>query len=264
MKAKTGIDVHCHLEYIENAERVIKDAKDRMRAVICSVPDPKDVDKVFDLRNRNNDFLYLCLGFHPEVVFKYSEKEMEEYIEEIRKNRKNIVGIGEVGLDYSWVKENERREKTRDIFVQFIELAKELKLPLVVHARNLANEKGEDAFSDCLRILTDSNAKRVVMHCFSGNEETLNQAIEQDYWISFATIICRSDKHKRLAAKTPIENMLLETDSPWLDPDSRELVNRPWKIERSAEVIAQIKNTTKEEILNITTENAIKAFDLKV
>ena len=134
---------------------------------------------------------------------------------------------------------------------------------MVIHARNMANEKGNDAFSDCLKILTDHNARHVVMHCFSGSESTLKHALEQNYWISFATIIARSDKHKRLAAKTPVENMLLETVSPWLDPDSRELTNRPWKIERSAEIIAEIKNITKEEVLRITTENAKKAFNLK-
>jgi TatD DNase family protein len=139
-----------------------------------------------------------------------------------------------------------------------------LRLPVVIHARNKANEKTPDAFSDCLKILTDNNAKNVVMHCFSGSESTLQHALEQNYWISFATIIARSDKHRRLAAKTPIENMMLETDSPWLDPDSRELTNRPWKIERSAELIAQIKQTTKEEILKITTENAKKAFRLEL
>lgn len=102
------------------------------------------------------------------------------------------------------------------------------------------------------------------MHCFSGSEQNLSYALEQNYWISYATIIARSDKHKRLAEKTPLENMLLETDSPWLDPDSRELTNRPWKIDRSAEIIAEIKEKTKEEILKITADNAIKAFGLKI
>lgn len=276
MKAemKTGIDSHCHLEYMENMEEVAKQVRKHMRGAVCSVPDPKDFGKILELQKKFGDCIFVCLGFHPEIAFTYSEKEREEAIEKIRENRKNVVAVGEVGLDYNWVTDNDKREETKDIFLQFIDLAQELRLPLVIHARNMANEKGNDAFSDCLKILTDHNARHVVMHCFSGSESTLKHALEQNYWISFATIIARSDKHKRLAAKTPIENMLLETDSPWLDPDVKtthgvrqavsELTNRPWKIDRSAEIIAQIKNITKEEILKTTTENAKKAFNLNL
>jgi TatD DNase family protein len=263
-ETKTGIDVHCHFEYIENMEEVAKEVRERMLAAICSVPKPKDFDKILELRQRFDDCIFVCLGFHPEVAFEYSNKQREDVLEKICDSRKNIVGIGEVGLDYSWIKEESKREKTKDIFIQFIDLAKELRLPLVIHARNSQDDKSRDAFSDCLKVLTDNNAKHVVMHCFSGNESTLQHALEQNYWISYATIICKSDKHKRLATKTPLEQMLLETDSPWLDPDSRDLVNRPWKIERSAEVIAEIKGKTKDEILKITTENAKKAFNLHI
>lgn len=257
---KTGIDAHCHLEHMENPEQVAEEVRKKMLAAVCSVPDPKDFGRMIELRNRFSDCIYLCLGFHPEVAFDYSDKEIEECMEFIKGKRKEIVGMGECGLDYSWVKEREKQEKTKEIFARFIDLAKEAKLPIVVHARNSQEDKSRDAFSDCLRILTDENAGDVVMHCFSGNEQALQYALEQNYWISFATIIARSDKHRRLASKTPLENMLLETDAPWLDPDSRELVNRPWKIERSAEIIAEIKETAKEEIMNITTKNAIKAF----
>lgn len=259
---KTGIDTHCHLEHIENMEEVAEEVRKRMVAAVCSVPDPKDFDKILELRKKFEDCIFVCLGFHPEIAFNYTEMERDEVIETIKANKKNIVGIGEIGLDYNWIKTSEKREQTKDIFIQFIDLAKELKKPIIIHARNMPNEPLKDAFMDCLKTLTDHNARHVVMHCFSGNEQSLEYALEQDYWISYATIIARSDKHKRLAGKTPVERMLLETDSPWLDPDSRELTNRPWKIERSAAVIADIKNTTKEEILDTTTQNARKVFGI--
>jgi len=268
MHARTGIDAHCHLEYIENMEEVAEQVRKRMLAAVCSVPNPKHVEQILELRKKFSDCIFVCIGFHPEVAFDYTAKEIESHIEFIKSRRKEIVGIGENGLDYNWVKEKDKQERTKEIFIQFIDLAKELHLPIIIHARNNPESKLQDAFSDILKILTDENAKDVVMHCFSGNEKTLEYALEQNYWISFATIIARSDKHKRLAKKTPIENMLIETDSPWLDPDSPkgslQLTNRPWKIERSAEIIAEIKGKTKEEILHITTENAIKAFGLKL
>ncbi len=261
---RTGIDAHCHLEHMENPESIAEEVRKRMLGAVCSVPDPKDFERIMDLGKKFDDCVFVCLGFHPEIAFDYTKEKIEECIEYIKENRKHIVGIGEVGLDYNYNKEREKQERTKEIFIQFIDLSKELKLPLVIHARNHPEDKSMDAFADCLKILTDENAKHVIMHCFSGNEQILEHALEQNYWISFATIIVRSDKHKRLASKTPVENMLLETDAPWLDPDSRDLVNRPWKIERSAEIIAQVKETTKEEIMQATTENAVKAFDLKI
>jgi TatD DNase family protein len=263
MNMKTGIDTHCHLEYMKNMEEVAEEVRKRMLAAVCSVPNPKDFNKILELRKRFSDCIFVCLGFHPEIADDYTSKDIEESMEFIKSKRKEIVGIGEIGLDYAWIKDRSKQEKTKEVFIQFIDLAKELHLPIVIHIRNNPETKNPDAFDDTLKILTDQNASAVVMHCFSGNENNLKYALEQNYWISYATIIARSDKHKRLAGKTPLESMLLETDSPWLDPDTKDLVNRPWKIERSAEIIANIKEKTNEEIMRITTENAIKCFDLK-
>jgi len=257
------IDVHCHLEYMEDPQKVIDEARQKMRAVITSVPNPKETQSMIDLVERNRNFLFLCAGFHPEHLHEYTREQVEDHMEFIKKNRKNIAAIGEVGVDYNWLKKEEERRKSEEVFAQFIDLAKETHKPLVIHTRS-DNPKTRDAVDDALKILTNSNAKDVIMHCFSGSEENLKYALEQNYWISYATIIVRSDKHKRLAGNTPIESMLLETDAPWLDPDSKDLVNRPWKIERSAEVIAGIKDTTKEDVLKQTEENAISSFRLMI
>ena len=101
-----------------------------------------------------------------------------------------------------------------------------------------------------------------MMHCFSGNEKNLRDCLTEGWYISYATIIARSQKHQRLAKKTPMDKMMLDTDAPWLDPDGKagELTNRPWNIERSAEVIAEALGTTKEAVLEKTEENARKFF----
>ena len=148
--------------------------------------------------------------------------------------------------------------------MKFIQLVKELHLPLVIHSRNGRDNKegSNDGIGDAIDMLIENNCKHVMMHCFSGSEGQLKKCLEQGWMISFATLVCKSFKHQRLASLVSLDKMLLETDSPWLDPDSQELTNRPWKIEKSAEVIATIKNITKEEILLKTTENAKRFFGI--
>lgn len=256
-----GIDVHCHLTHMKNPEAVAKEAAQKLSAVITVTAEIQHAEQALQLREKSPKFVFVSLGLHPEYCRDYSRKETDEYMEFIRANSKKIVAIGEVGLDYSWLQKKEEQEKSKDVFLQMIGLAKELRLPLEVHTRN--SDKQKAAVSDALKMLTDENAKDVIMHCFSGNEEEMKYAIENGYYISFATIICRSKKHQRLAGICNIDNMLLETDAPWLDPESRELVNRPWKIHQSAELIAEIKSITSEEVVQKTEVNARKVFGIE-
>ncbi|MBI2076593.1 MAG: TatD family hydrolase [Candidatus Aenigmarchaeota archaeon] len=261
------IDSHCHLHCINDIDAVIGEAKEKgMKAIVTSALDTGEAEKALVLRERYPGFVFVCLGLHPSDIDKFTDEQLEDYTGFIRKNRENIVAVGEVGLDYNWVTDKNRQEKSKEIFSRMIELAHSLRLPLVIHSRN--GSDGKSAISDTIKILKVYNAKRVMMHCFSGNESNLKDALDLDYYISYATNICWTKKHPYLAEKTPLDQMLLETDSPWLDPDSpldkRELNNRPWKVEKSAEKIAEVKGITKEEVLQATTENAERFFRLEV
>ncbi len=259
------IDAHCHLEHM-NAEDVIAEAKKKgMGAIVTSIADISDRHKVLEMKKKHPDFVFICLGFHPEIMGKYTEIDIESYMDFIRKNKNYISAIGEVGLDYTWVTKTEDQEKSTEIFIKFIHLAKELGLPLVIHSRNgRDNNHVTDGIGDAIKTLSELECDKVMMHCFSGSESQLKTCIAQGWTISLATILVKSFKHQRLAKATPLEQLVLETDSPWLDPDSqpgsRELTNRPWKIERSAEVLANVLNTTKEGILETTAENAKRFF----
>jgi TatD DNase family protein len=251
------IDSHCHLEHMPD---IMTEARQKMKAIISSSANPKDAERMLAMREQNKGFLFIALGFHPEYIDDYSANQLEDYIGLIRKNRDNIVAVGEVGLDYHWTKP-EKREHSVEIFKKFIALSNELRLPLVIHSRN---ESGSgECINDVLELLEEAKGT-VVLHCFSGNETNLKTALQRDYFISFATNICKSEKHRRLAKLTPLESMLLETDAPWLHPTSRELINRPWMIEESAKVIAEIKGITKEDVLAATEENAKRAFGLEL
>lgn len=264
------IDAHCHLEHIEDVNNVIKESRLRgMKAIVTSVADIKDKEKMLLLRKGSMDFIFVCLGFHPEVMKDYKDNEIDKYLDFIREHKSQISSIGEVGLDFNWNVKTEDQTRSKEIFRKFIELSKELKLPLVIHSRNgRDNKEGRnEGIVDAIEMLKNNNCKDVMMHCFSGSEGQLKTCLEQGWIISFATVICKSFKHQRLAKITPLDQMVLETDSPWLDPDSqpgsKELTNRPWKIEKSAEVLAGILDMTKKEILQKTGENAKRFFGIK-
>ncbi len=256
------IDSHCHLCHMENVDEIIEEAKLKgVDAIVTSALGRERAEKSFAIRERHPDSVFVCTGLHPSEAGKPDE---EEYMDFIRKNSKNIVAIGETGLDYNRVTDKGKQEASKAAFLEMIKLAGSLDLPLVIHTRN--GPKNENAVADALAILKENGAKRVMMHCFSGSESDLKEALGMGYLISYATNICWTKKHPRLAEKTPLEQMVLETDAPWLDPDSveeKKLENRPWKIEKSAEVIAKIKGVTKEEVLKITEENARRFFGLE-
>jgi len=265
-----GIDVHCHITHMENPESVVREAMQKLSAIVTVTAEISHAEQALELRSKFPDFVFVSLGLHPEYCMKYSGKEIDSYMKLIRRSRKDVCAIGEVGLDYSWITKSDEQERSKEIFIQMIGLAKELKLPLEIHSRN--SDRQKTAIHDTLKILTDEGAKDVVMHCFSGSEAALKAALEHGYYISFATNVCWTKKHPYLAGKTPLEKMLLETDAPWLDPDttiedlkneSRKLSNRPWKIGKSAAKIAEIKSISKEEVLRITAENAARFFGLE-
>ncbi len=239
------IDVHCHLEFMDSPQAVVDEARKKMAAIVTSIADPAHFEQTIKLREENKGFVFVTAGLHPTRV-----GETEKYMETIRKNQSAIAGIGETGLDY---KEQADKEKSKEAFLKFIGLANELKKPLVIHCR--------DAFSDCLDMLKNAETP-VVLHCFTGSNEDLQECLSREYWLSYATIVCKSKSIRKLAKQTPLEYMLLETDAPWLDPESNGLTNRPWKIEKSAEIIAKLKGVAKDEVLSATTENARKVFGI--
>lgn len=260
-----GIDCHCHLEYMRDPENVIAEARKKMAGIVTSIADPKHIKEIMQLADTNSDFVFVALGLHPTHVFDYDERAISETVNFIKHNKSKLVAVGETGLDYHHITEKEKIEATKNIFSDFIEVANETDLPLVIHSRN--------AMPDTLKMLEAAKVP-VMMHFFSGNDEELQICLERGYFISFTTLTAGSKKFRKLAKKTPLENMLLETDGPWLDPDPPadlknepyspfNLTNRPWKIHITAEKLEKELKIQKDEILKITTENAKRLFGIK-
>ncbi|MDI6721197.1 MAG: TatD family hydrolase [Candidatus Aenigmarchaeota archaeon] len=246
-----GIDSHCHLEKMD--ESIIGEAKKHIAGIVTICADIADAKKTLSLAD--NKFVFPSFGLHPESSGKYPQKSIDDYIQFIFSNKKKIVSVGEVGIDYICHKKIEEQKRDEEIFKQFIDLSKETGLPLVIHSR------GDSAVHDVIKILSGENCKGSILHFFSGNEDDLKYALELDYWIAYNTIICKSKRYAKLIEKTPLDKILLETDAPWCTPFS-EGTNVPWNIHESAKKIGEILSLTKEEVLVQTEENTKKAYGL--
>jgi len=256
------IDVHCHLEqkdYDKDRDDVIEKCKKELKAVITSCAHPKDFDLTLQLTERYKNFIFASYGIHPEYIKEVSEKEIEEFLELLTKNKDKIVAIGETGLDFWWIKEEEWQKKQRELFTRLIDLAKELKKPLIVHSR--------EAYEETIKILEQEDAKKVDMHMF-GDHHLTKRVVDNGWFISINTIILKSKSHKKIARDCPIERLMLETDAPWLSPkkllEGIEDRNDSTSIKIVAEKIAEIKKIDSEKVWRTCGENAVNFFKLPI
>jgi TatD DNase family protein len=256
------IDVHCHLEqrdYDEDRDEIIEKCKKELKAVITSCAHPRDFDLTMQMVEKHKNFVFASCGIHPEYIKEVSEKEIEDTIEKIKQNRDRIVAIGETGLDFYWIKEPEWQQKQKELFIRLIELAKELRKPLVIHSRN--------AYEETIKILEQEDAREADMHMF-GDHHLAKRIVDNGWFISINTIILRSKSHKKIARDCPLERLMLETDAPWLSPkkllEGIDEKNDPTSIKLVAEKIAEVKKIDFDEVWQKCGENAIKFFKLTI
>ncbi len=242
------IDCHCHLEddeFSKDLNQVIMRAREYSIIMVTSGLGLAGATKAVEISKEYRDVL-CTVGFEP-----CSGEEPGIVIEFIRDNLKNIVGIGEVGLDFYWGKTENERKKQVENFVKFIKLAKELDLPLVVHSRS-AGEKA-------IEILVKEKAKKVLMHAFDGRASAALQGVESGFFFSIPPSVVRSAQKQKLVKQLPLENLCLESDAPVLGSDPKKR-NEPAFIIESAKKIAEIKKLKLEEVLEATTKNAKKLY----
>lgn len=259
------IDTHCHLEqqiYNEDRESLIAQFRKNMSAVITDAPDPRHYDVTFDMVDKNRGFLFAAAGIHPEYIGKFSDDEVNEAVNKLRENRHKLVGVGETGLDYAYIQDEAQRGQQRRLFLRFIDLGKELGLPIVVHLRNGKDEA--DVFEDAFKILRTSDARRVHLHMF-GCRRLVEEAIGLGYYISTNAIVLHSKTYQKVVRDTPLERLMLETDAPWLHPTlDKDKRNDPTHVREVAEKIAEIKKITVEDVIGVTSRNAVEFYDLKL
>lgn len=248
------IDTHCHLSsefYSDIPEVILEDEKAGMSQIIasfCEIDTVNDVCTFVD----NYNIVYATIGFHPDQASKYTDTDLLK-LRELCLKYKKIVGIGEIGLDYHYGKEN--RDEQIILFKKQLDLASELNLPVVIHSR--------DATRDTVDILKDYSLKGVI-HCFSGSLEIAKEYIKMGFLLGIGGVVTfKNSKLPLVVREIPLESIVLETDSPYLTPTPyRGSVNSSKYIPIIAEKIAEIKRISTSEVASVTTNNALKLFDL--
>lgn len=248
------IDTHCHLSsefYSDIPEVILEDEKAGMSQIIasfCEIDTVNDVCAFVD----NYNIVYATIGFHPDQVSKYTDTDLLK-LRELCLKYKKIVGIGEIGLDYHYGKEN--RDEQIILFKKQLDLASELNLPVVIHSR--------DATKDTVDILKEYSLNGVI-HCFSGSLEIAKEYIKMGFLLGIGGVVTfKNSKLPLVVKEIPLESIVLETDSPYLTPTPyRGSVNSSKYIPIIAEKIAEIKEISISEVASVTTNNALKLFDL--
>lgn len=250
------IDTHMHIgdDFGIEPDLYVKNATDaQVEVLIASFCEKDDImlSTKFVEKYKN---LYACIGYHPEVSNKIVEKDYE-ILEEMVKNNPKIVAIGEIGLDYYWNKDN--KDKQREVFCKQLEIAEKIKLPVVIHSRDSINETYE--------ILKKYKVSGVI-HCFSGSLEMAKKFISLGFLLGIGGVVTfKNSKLFEVIEKLELTNIVLETDSPYLTPEpNRGKTNESSNIFYIAQKIAEIKNISLENVAKITTENAIRTFDLPI
>jgi TatD DNase family protein len=252
------IDTHCHLDFPQfdyDREAVVKRAGDNKVRYLINVGSSLESSlRARNLANRN-DNIFFSLGFHPHCADNYNENVLTKFENEA--NNKKLVAIGEVGLDY--FKSRSPRGKQKDVFQEFIRLARKLNLPLIIHCR----DSQEDTYSILKEAFADF--KKIVFHCFSGPQDFLDKCLNLGAMFSFTANITypKAVELKELVKAIPLKNIMLETDAPFLAPQKfRGQRNEPSYVHFVAQEIALLKNLSLEDIADKTTENAINFFKL--
>lgn len=245
------IDTHCHLDSreCENIEEIIKNIENNI--IIVSGYDDLSNQEVIEMINQYPN-VYGTIGIHPSEVTSSHLSIAEQYI-----TNSKIVGIGEIGLDYHYGKENIYLQK--EIFKKQIELARKYHKPVVIHSR--------DAAQDTLEIIKNNADVEYIMHCYSYSVEIAKQLLKYSVKFGIGGVLTfkNSKEIKEVVKMLPIDKIVLETDSPWLTPEPyRGQKNEPKNVVLVAKKIAEIKEISLDEVLEKTTKTAIKQFDLPI
>lgn len=254
------IDVHCHVDFYEDKEiaEIVKRCEKNRVIFINQGTRPEKLDHVLKLGEKYPETAKIALGVYPLDALVLSDKEFDEKIAFIRKNKDKIVAVGEVGMDFHEEKydDAEKAEKSMkkqaENLKKFIKLANELNKPIIVHSRKAEKE--------VIELLEKEKAKKVIMHCFSGNFKLVQRIVDNGWSLTIPTSVTRSEHFQKIIALAPMEQLLGETDSPYLHPDKTKNNNEPANVIVSYEKIAEIKKISLQDVEKQLEKNYKKLF----
>ena len=253
------IDTHCHLNdeaLYKDLDNVISRARQAGVEKMVVVGWDEASSKLAIQIAEQYDFIYAVIGFHPENVFDIDDKVLYDTLN-LYKHPK-VVGIGEIGLDYHWTKDPDKREIQKEYFIKQIKFANEVGLPISIHSR--------EAFADTLEILKQYPPLHSgVMHCYSGSVENIQDIINLNLYIGLdgPVTFTNAKTPKEVAAQVPLEKLVVETDCPYLSPHPlRGTVNEPANICLVIDAIADLKQMSKKHLLEVVYDNSCRLFNL--
>jgi len=266
------IDTHCHLNFdafVQDLDGVINRAKEAGVEKII-IPGAR-IDSSYKAVEISNTYpeCYAAVGIHPHHCDDFTPDQQTKLLQSISElaNKKRVVAIGEIGLDYHGYKDSpplsdEIKKLQKELFTSQLAIGKERHLPVIVHCRNAQ----EDLMAIMKEFNTSDNDKiRGVFHCFDGDSDYLKDVLDLEFYVGFdGNITYPANNHLReLISKTPLNRLLLETDSPYLTPvPHRSSRNEPAYISIIAKTVAEIYKKPLEDIGKLTHSNAINLFHL--
>lgn len=265
-------DTHCHLDYnkfdIDRADVIARANDSGLIRMLVPGLNHKSSKEALRLAE-SNPSVYAAVGFHPTDLEEFSAQTFDE-VKEIAGHPK-VVAVGEIGIDYYWVKENEKRAIQRDVLKQQLQFAKEINKPVIIHMREENDAWFGEASVDLMKILEEWQSslqgslaeKPGVLHSFNGNIETAQKALALNFYLGITGPVTykNADQKREIIRQLPITKILIETDSPFLAPvPFRGKRNEPAYVRHIADKIAEIHLKSPAEIAAITTANAARLF----
>jgi len=250
------VDTHAHLEDLEHLNEALRRAE--AAGIVAIITMGSDRDSSLWALNESQHYemenlkIYPAIGVHP---WSLNPSNISEDINFIEENAHRAVAIGEIGLDY-WYREvrknPERKEQQKTLFRNLLRIAKENGKPVSIHSRG--------AWMDSVEITIEMEVQKAVFHWFTGPEEALKKLLDHGYYISATPAANYSREHRAAIRNTPLENILLETDSPVV---YRGETAEPMHVLKSLSAVAELKGESKEKIAEKTTENARRVFGIQ-
>lgn len=252
-------DTHCHSQfpqYDKDREEVIRRASDKGVSIICIGTDLKTSEEAITLAQKYKN-IWATIGIHPNSVDDFNG--IWNYEKLLKQDK--VIAIGEVGLDYYRTSKPEKQKFQKEVFEQFINLAIKYNKPMALHFRDSSKGSAGRAHKDALEILPKDIAG--VSHSFTGNLAEAKEYVNRGMYLGFNGIITFTCQYDEVVKYAPLENILLETDAPYLAPEvCRGQRNEPLYVMEVAKKVAELKNIPIDEVIVKTTQNVINLFKI--
>jgi len=233
-----------------NKSEILENLKDKNIIAITNGLNPKSNRESLKLSEICEN-VKSSLGFYPMEAICEDEYNLDKEIEFIEANSKKIIAIGEIGMDFKECFEDKKREKQKEIFKKFVNLAIKINKPIIVHSR-----KAEE---DIIKILEESKYKKVILHCFSANFKLIKRAANNEWFFSIPTSVKYNEHFQKIIEEIQINQLFCETDSPFLHPIKLKN-NTPLNISFVYEEISRIKRISLKEVESMIEHNFKNLF----